>query len=193
VSEATADTGSVYATDSGSVRTEPRVFQGSQRNVVVATALLLAGLVAFSMGMTTTFFAEATVWTFIIWGALLLFSSMLDLYQTYEVHEDALQIHNPVRFWSLSKSWAWKDINRLDIIVHRTDARLQDAMMHIYHTVEGEIVREREDRTFNPELAQLVIEKANLQPVDSANPKNLSRLPLNQKVTYHWTKNGSLV
>jgi len=188
-SETVADTETKQPADAAS---EPVIFRGSQRNVVVATGLLLAALMAFSMGLTTTFFAEATAWTFAIWGALLLFSSMLDLYQTYEVHDDALYIHNNVRFWSLNKRWAWDEVNRLDVVVDRTDARLQDAEMQVYHKVEGEIVREREDRTFNPELAQLIIEKAELQPVDDNNPTDLTRLPVNRKATYHWSKTGSI-
>jgi hypothetical protein len=174
--------------------TEPETisFGGSQKNLVVASAMLLASLTAFTMGMTDTFFAEATAWTFAIWGALLLFSNLLDLYQTYEVREDSLYIHNAIRFWSLNKTWAWEDINRLDVLVDRQDSRIEDVMMHVYHDVEGELIKEREDREFDPELARLIIERANLQPVDESNPADLHGLPLNRKVIYHWTQSGSL-
>lgn len=174
--------------------TEPEIFSfgGSQKNLVVASAMLLASLTAFTMGMTTTFFATATAWTFAIWGALLLFSNLLDLYQTYEVRPDSLYIHNVIRFWSLNKTWAWEEVNRLDILVDRQDSRVEDVMMHVYHDVPGELIKEREDREFNSELAQLIIERADLKPVDDGNPQDLTALPLNQKVTYHWTKSGSL-
>lgn len=172
--------------------TESLSFGGSQRNLVVASTLLLASLAAFTMNMTDTYFAEATAWTFAIWGALLLFSNLLDLYQTYEVRDDGLYIHNQIRFWSLNKLWDWEEVNRLDVLVDRKDTQIDDVMMHVYRAVPGEIVKEREDRTFNARLAQLIIERANLQPVEEINPENLDKLPLNRKATYHWTKTGAL-
>lgn len=171
---------------------ESMSFGGSQRNMVVASAFLLASLAAFTMNMTGTYFAAAIAWTFAIWGALLLFSNLLDLYQTYEVRDDGLYIHNQIRFWSLNKLWDWDEVNRVDVLVDRQDTQIEDVMMHVYRTAPGEIVKEREDRTFNARLAQLIIERANLQPVDDANPQDLNKLPLSRKATYHWTKTGAI-
>lgn len=36
------------------------VFRGSQRNLVIPLALLLAGIMAFAMGMTRTYYGAAT-------------------------------------------------------------------------------------------------------------------------------------
>ncbi|MEZ4708860.1 MAG: hypothetical protein R3A44_16750 [Caldilineaceae bacterium] len=168
------------------------IFRGSQRNLVIPLTLLLAGLMAFTMGMTRTYYGGATAWTFVIWGALFLFSNLLDVYQEYEVTDEGLAIRNPMRIWTPDKFWTWNEIYRLDILVRNRDTRLDDASMNIYHELSGEIVKEREDRNLDAKLAQIIIERSKLQPVDAANPESISKLPLNHKATYHWTKNGSL-
>lgn len=182
----------VTATEATTTESESMTFGGSQKNMVIASAFLIASLAAFTMDMTDTYFAEAIAWTFAIWGALLLYSNVLALYQTYEVRDDGLYIHNAIRFWSLNKLWDWDEINRVDVLVKRQDTQYQDVMMHVYRTAPGEIVREREDRTFEPRLAALIIERANLQAVGDSNPENLIKLPLNRKATYHWTKSGAI-
>ncbi|MEZ4657574.1 MAG: hypothetical protein R2911_08385 [Caldilineaceae bacterium] len=172
--------------------TNKLIFRGSQRNLVIPLTLLLAGLTAFAMGMTRTFYGGATAWTFVIWGGLFLFSGLLDIYQEYEVSDEGIAIRNPLRIWTPDKFWTWNEIYRLDVLVRNRDTRLDDAAMNIYHELSGEIIKEREDRNLDPQLAQIIIERAKLQPVNAANPENINRLPLNQKATYHWTKSGSL-
>lgn len=168
------------------------VFRGSQRNLVIPLALLLAGIMAFAMGMTRTYYGAATAWTFVIWGLLFLFSNLLDIYQEYEVSDEGIAIRNPVRIWTPDKFWKWGEIYRMDVLVRNRDTRLDDANMHIYHELSGEIIKEREDRSLDPKLAQIIIERAKLQPVGDANPASIEKLPLNNKATFHWTKNGSL-
>ena len=169
-----------------------QIFRGSQRNLVIPLTLFLSGLTAFAMGMTHTFFGGAIAWTFVIWGALFLFSNLLDIYQEYEVTDEGLAIRNPIRLWTPDKFWTWKEIYRLDVLVSNRDTHLDNAAMNIYHELSGEIIKEREDRNLDPKLAQIIIERAELQPVDAGNPETIDKLPLNHKATYHWTKNGSL-
>ena len=166
-------------------------FQGSKRNLVVGAVMLFCGLMAFSMKMTGTFFAEATAWTFVAWGILLLFSDLLELVQSYELTDNAFIIKNPVRYWYPRKEWLWDDIYRMDVIVKRKEAAPEDTVLQVYHEVEGELTKEREDRSYDPEFAQIVIERAGLQPVEDEAPRDLGILPIG-KATYHWTKSGSL-
>ena len=181
------------ATDEvGKASTDKLIFRGSQRNLVIPITLLLAGLMAFAMGMTRTYYGGATAWTFVIWGALFLFSNLLDVYQEYEVTDEGIAIRNPIRIWAPDKFWSWNEIYRLDVLVRGRDTRLEDADMHIYHELTGEIVKEREDCNLDAKLAQIIIERANLQPVNDANPETIDKLPLSKKVTYHWSKSGSL-
>ncbi|MBV7338180.1 hypothetical protein KFU94_60140 [Chloroflexi bacterium TSY] len=167
-------------------------FGGSPKNLVVGLFMLLSSMLAFSMGMTSTFFAEATAWTFVSWGALILFMNLLDLYQSYELNADKLIIRNPVRFWTPYREWEWDNIYRMDVLVGKRNRRLEDAVMHIYHELDGEIVKQREDRSFDPKLAQMVIELAQLQAVEDENPKDMNALPLHQNAIYHWSKDGSI-
>ncbi len=164
------------------------VFYGTQCNMAMGVAMLVAGALAFSMGMTHVFFAEAIAWTFVLWGILLIYGDLLDIYEIYRVTEDALVIYNPLRPWGLKKIWDWGHIHRLDIVVRRPDARYEDAMLQVYYTPEGELTLEREDRVYDPELARLIIERAGLQPADSSNPTDLTRLPAGRTGTYTWKK-----
>ena len=167
-------------------------FRGPQRNMIVGLAMLLSALLSFSMGMATTFFAGAVAWTFAAWGALLLFVYFLDTYQTYELDQEKLVIRNPVRFWNSYKEWPWSEIYRMDILVRDRDTHLEDAVMHIYRQQAGDIVKQREDRDLNVELAEIVIERAGLQPVDDDCPAKIEQLPLNKKAIFHWSRSGSL-
>ena len=124
---------------------EPILFGGTTRNLVPGMAMLLGGLLAFMMGMTDVFFAEAMAWTVIIWGALLIYAGLVDIYETFEVTDDALIIRNVMRPWSSGKSWDWEQISRLEVIVRKKDWRLSSAKMQIYYTAEGELGLERED------------------------------------------------
>ena len=162
------------------------VFQGRPKSMAVAVAMFATAALAFSMNLTHTFFAEAMAWTFVIWGALLLFGNLVEMYQAYVVTDDALIIRNPVRFLQAKKVWKWQNIQRLDVVVKRADAEYQDAIIQIHYQEPGEIVIEREDRTYNPELARLVIERAGLSPTGDHALSDLTQLP-QAKATYSWT------
>jgi hypothetical protein len=171
---------------------EPKlVFSGTQRNLAAGISMLIAGILAFSMKLTDVFFAEATAWTFVLWGALFIYVGLMDFYQTYEVTDEALIIRNPLRPWTSVKVFDWAHLHRLDLIVRRVEAKPQDVEMQIYYTPEGEIAIDREDRMFDPELARLIIERANLLPTDPSNPAELTTLP-QVKATYIWNKSGRI-
>jgi len=165
--------------------TSSRTFYGSQRNMVTGIALLGSSVMAFMMGMTDLFFTEAWAWTFGIWGALLLYTNLLDVYQMYQVNEDNLFIDNPLRPWDAKKTWEWDNISRYEIVVNRHEAEAQDAIQRVYHSLPGEIAIEREDRAYDPELAREIIERAGLNPAAADNPSDLDNLPQG-KATYLW-------
>lgn len=165
------------------------VFHGSQRNMAVGVAMILAGALAFTMGLTDVFFAEAMAWTFVIWGALFLFSDLLDVLKTWAVGPDALEIRSPGRWWSRNKVWGWDEISRLDVIVKRAEAKIQDVEMQVYHTATGDTALEREDRTYSPHLAQLIVERSKLKAAGKDNPANFEELPQG-KASYVWNKSG---
>ena len=167
------------------------IFTGSQRNMAVGVAMLVTGLLAFSMDLTHTFFAEATAWTFVLWGLLFIYGSLLDVYQSYEVTDAALIISNPVRFLLPTKVWQWGNVQRLDVTIRRLDAEYQDATIKVYYQEPGELTIEREDRVYDPELVRLIIERAELLPVDKKNPTNFTELP-KVKATYIWNKTGRM-
>ena len=162
------------------------VYRGSSNNLVPGIAFLFAGLLAFSMGMTDVFFAEATAWVFVIWGLLFIYSGLLDIYEIYEVTDEALIIRNPMRPWGATKVWDWAHIKRVDIVSKRKDARPRDIVLQVYYNPEGELALEREDRQYDPFLAQQIIERAGLRPADRANPKDLHNLPRG-KATFTWS------
>lgn len=154
-------------------------------------ALTYASLVVFVMGMDT-FYQIATAWTFLAWGLLLIFVAALKIYQRYEAKDDGLSIRNPIRFWSFNKFWKWSDISRIDVLTGRRDNNLDEMDLHIYREVAGELVKEREDVKLNPDMAQVIIERAGLKPVEDSNPANLELIPRAQNAKYHWTKSGSI-
>jgi hypothetical protein len=163
-------------------------FGGSSRNMVPGVALLFASALAFSMGMTDTFFAEATAWTFLIWGALLVWSGMADVYRVVEITDEAFVVNSQLNFWSPARVYEWERINRMDIVIKRRNARAQDAEVQVYYTPPGELAMLREDNPYDPELARLVVERAGLRPADKANPTDFTQLPLEQKAVYIWQK-----
>ncbi|MCE7990165.1 MAG: hypothetical protein DYG89_54180 [Caldilinea sp. CFX5] len=167
------------------------IFTGTHRNMAVGVAMFVTATLAFSMDLTHTFFARATAWTFVLWGLLFIYGSLLDVYQTYEVRDDALVIRNPIRFLMGNKVWVWENLQRIDLVVRRTDAEYQDTTLKVYYQEPGELTIEREDRVYDPELARLIIERAGLQPVDKKNPTNLAQLP-KAKATYIWNKTGRM-
>jgi len=168
------------------------VFSGTQRNMAVGFAFFAAGILSFTMNLTHTFFALATAWTFVLWGALFLYVGMMDIFQTYEVTDEALIIRNPMRPWTATKEYDWEHLYRLDLVVKRTEAENRDVVMQVYFTPEGEIAIEREDRVFDPALAALIIERAGLKPTDPKNPTDLTKLPQGKDM-YAWNKTGKLV
>jgi hypothetical protein len=167
------------------------VFTGTQRNLALGVAMFAAAVLAFSMKLTDVFFAEATAWTFAIWGALFIYIGLMDIYQTYEVTDEGLVIRNPMRPWAATKLFDWAHLHRLDIVVKRVDAAYEDAEIQVYYTPEGEIAIEREDRAYDPELARLIIDRANLLPTNPDNPTDLTKLPKG-KATHIWNKSGRI-
>lgn len=165
---------------------KPILFGGTPRNLVPGMGLILASIAAFVMDLTHVFFAEAMAWTFLIWGLLLALIGLLDIYQTYAVTDEGLAIGNKLRFWSRGKVWEWAEINRLEVAVGKKDRRPQDAMLRIYRTAQGELGIEREDRAFDAELAQAIIERAGLKPAANDNPQDLTQLSVERPVTYTW-------
>ena len=183
-----ADAASITTPPAGNQSDQQYVFRGTPRNMVPGIALLFAGILAFTMGMTDVFFAEAIAWVFTIWGALLIYSALLDVYNTYIVTDQALLIKNPLRFWEANKTWHWGNINRMDIVVQRPDARPDvDVMLQVYFTPTGELTLEREDRPYDPRLAEIIIERAVLKPAGKDVPRNLHDLP-KQKAVYTWNR-----
>jgi hypothetical protein len=165
------------------------VFHGSPRNMAVGISLLLAGALAFTMGMTQVFFAEAVAWVFVIWGALFLFSDLVDYLKTWVVTDEALVIRSPARFWAPRKVWDWEHVNRLDLLVKRIDPKVQDVEMQVYYTPPGDTVLEREDRAYSEALVRLILERANLKPTHAHNPASFSEIP-SAKATYIWNRSG---
>lgn len=164
---------------------ESFTYGGSSPNMVPGVALLFAGVMAFSMGMTDVFFAEAIAWTFAIWGLLMIYGGLTDIYTTYEITEDALIIRNPIRPWLLRRTWDWGRVNRLDVVVKRNGAGKNDVVMQIYYAPEGELSNEREDRIFDATLAQIIIERAGLSP-ESGTPANAMDIQKAEKASYSW-------
>lgn len=164
----------------------PITFGGTTRNLVPGMAMLLAGVLAFYMGMTDVFFAEATAWVFIIWGALLIYAGLIDINETFEVTDEAFVIRNVMRPWRSRKVWDWDHISRLEIVVRKKDARLSRAKMQIYYTPEGELGIERQDRSYDPRMAELIVERAGLAPASADNPHAMDAVPLEQNAVYIW-------
>jgi hypothetical protein len=167
------------------------VFGGTPRNLALGFAMFAAAALAFSMNLTDVFFAKAVAWIFVLWGILFLYIGLMDLYQVYEVTDEALIIRNPMRPWAATKVFDWPHVHRMDIVVKRRDAEFEDAELQVYYTPEGEISIEREDRAYNPTLAAWIIERAELRPTSSTNPTDFTKLPQG-KATYIWNKSGRI-
>lgn len=160
-------------------------FEGSYRNFVPGIALLLAGLMAPAMGLTDVYFAGAMAWVFVLWGLFFIYVALIDVYETWQLDQEALIIDDPLRFWERRREWPWADIYQVDVVVERPDARIEDAEMRVYYTAPGSGDIEREDRDYDPELTRLIIERAGLGPTDGA-PADLAHLPQGAKATYVW-------
>ena len=162
-----------------------KVFGGSSRNMVPGIALVGAGLLAPAMGLTDVYFAAALAWVFVIWGLFFIFVALIDVYESWDLSDEALTIRSPMRFWQSSKSWPWSDIFRVDIELSRRDIELGDAEMRVYYTPSDDSNIEREDRDYNPDLLRLIVERAGLKPQDGA-PTDLHHLPQGINATYTW-------
>jgi hypothetical protein len=164
------------------------VFGGETRNMAMGVAMAAAGASAFVLGLTTTFFAEAIAITFIFWGLFFIYTDLLLSTRRYTVRDDGLEIDVPMRPWSRRRLWAWKDVNRLDVVTYRRDINQEHSNLQVHHQYPGEIALEREDRNFDGALARLIIERAGLKPVAGAATVDLSNLPTGTDATYTWKK-----
>lgn len=180
-------------TDATAVTTPPNtvVFRGSPRNMVVGFSMIFAGALAFVMGMTTVFFTEALAWTFLIWGALFLLFDVVDYLETWNVTDKGLVIKSPARFWANEIAWDWANINRLEVDVKRNDPDAKDLRMTVSHQLPGEIVLDREERIFSPQLANIIIQRSGLKPAHTEPEINFETLKVG-KGTYTWNKSGKL-
>ena len=167
------------------------IFRGMPRNMVVGTTLLLAGALAFLMGMTDVFFARAMAWVFVIWGALFLLNDLRDWARSWAVSDEGLRIGLHTPFWQPRRVWNWDNINRMDLIVKRNDPKPQDMVMQVYCTPPGDSVLLREDKIYVPMLAELIAQRAKLKPTHANNPP-FDTLPT-AKGTYVWNKSGKFV
>lgn len=167
---------------------DPMVFPGPRKSIAASLTLLIAGVLAFFMGMTHVFFVEAMAWIFVLWGGLLFYNNLVDLALTYEVTEEALVIKSPLRFWGFKRVWPWQNINRLDLVVNRVEAEPEDVEMQIYYTPEESTVIAREDAPYYPNLAQLIVERSQLKAEGGQAMQDFSAIPQNEKATYSWKK-----
>lgn len=154
--------------------------------MVSAAALLIAGILTFTMGINSLFFVEAIAWTFLIWGALLLYGHVIDLGTVYEVSDEGLEIRSPLRFWALSRKWDWPHFTRLELIVQRMEAVEEDVEMRIHYTPEGTTVLMREDLPYVPLLAEEIASRAALGPERGQAMQDFSSIPQDEKETYTW-------
>ncbi len=162
-------------------------FKGRPKSMVSAAALLIAGTLTFTMGIDRLFFVEAIAWTFLIWGALLLYGHVIDLGTVYEVSDDGLVINSPLRFWALNRKWDWGHITRLDVIVRRTEASEGDADLHVHYTPEDSTVLFREDLPYISGLAEEIANRAGLSPARGQAMQSFDSLPQDEKGAYTWS------
>ena len=165
---------------------ETTTYRGKPKSMVSAVALLIAGVLAFTMGIDRLFFVEAMAWTFLIWGALLLYGHLIELGTVYGASEQGLEIRSPLRFWALSRQWDWGHITRMEVIVSRLEAKATDAEMHVHYTPEGSTVLFREDLPFIPELATEIAGRAGLKPARGQAMQSFADVPQDAKGTYTW-------
>ena len=164
------------------------VFGGETRNMAVGLAMFGAGLGAYITGLTHTFFAEAIATTFVLWGLLLLYNDLLLTTRRFTITDAGLKIDVPMRLWSRSRLWEWKDISRLDVVTYRRDIDIENSTIRIHHQYPGDIALDREDREYDVDLAQIVIERAGLKPDKETAGVDLANLTVGQDATYTWKK-----
>lgn len=164
-------------------------FHGAPHNMVVGITFIMAGASAFVMGMTDVFFARAMAWIFVIWGVLFLLYDLLDWARSWTVTDEGLRIGIVTPLWKPHTLWEWANINRLDLVVKRYEPKPQDVVMQVYFTAPGDTVLYREDRVLSPDLARMIVERADLKATHAVNPASFSALPPDKK-TYIWNKSG---
>jgi hypothetical protein len=165
---------------------ESLTFRGKPKSMVSAVALLIAGTLTFTMGIDRLYFVEAIAWTFLIWGALLLYGHIIDLATVYEVSEQGLVIKSPLRFWALSRNWDWGHFTRMDVIVKKREASEADVELQVHYTPEDSTVLFREDIPFIPELAGEIADRAGLKPERGQAMQSFSSIPQDGKDSYTW-------
>jgi len=165
---------------------EAVTFKGKPKSMVSAAALLIAGTLTFTMGIDRLFFVEAIAWTFLIWGALLLYGHMIDIGTVYEVSDDGLVIRSPLRFWALSRKWEWENMTRLDVVVRRREASAEDVDLQVHYTPEDSTVLFREDLPFIAELAEEIASRAGLTPERRQAMQSFDSIPQDEKGSYTW-------
>ena len=165
---------------------EQTIFRGTPKNLAIGIIMLVAAAMSFMMGMTEVYFARALAWTFVIWGALMLYVDLWDNFQVFEVTDEALLIHNNMRFWNITREWKWENINRLDVIVKKVDARPQDVSIEFRTFNAEESATLVDEHSFDPRLTEIMIERSGLNP-DKDNPvTDLYNLPSGVKGRYTW-------
>ena len=163
-------------------------FGGETRNMAMGVAMVGAGLGAYVTGLTHSFFAQAIATTFILWGILFLYNDLLLTTRRFTITDAGLKIDVPMRLWSRSRLWEWKDISRLDVVTYRRDIDIKNSTIQVHHQYPGEISLDREDRAYDAALAQLIIERAGLKPDKGTAGVDLANLPAGQDATYTWKK-----
>jgi hypothetical protein len=164
------------------------IFRGVRRNMAMGVVMMAAGVAAFIAGLTHTFFAGAIAWTFILWGLFFLWGDLLETTRSFKLTPEGLTIDMPLRLWSRHKTWAWQDISRFTILIRRRDNQPEDVRMQVYHQYPNELALDREDTTYQPELALLIIQRAKLKPDGDAAKVDLTDLPFGQPVEFVWKR-----
>lgn len=165
---------------------EHQVFRTRPKSIVSALSLFLAGILSFWLGLTNYFFVEAIVWTFAIWGALLLYNHLADYATRYVVTDDSLVIYTPLWFWQPKRVWDWSEINRLSLVVERLEAKPEDVTMQIFRVAKNSTVIDREDVSFDVEFARVIVERAGLKAKRGQAMQNFDAIPQDEKGTYNW-------
>ncbi len=165
---------------------ERLIFKGQPKSMGAALAVMLAGILTFSMGLNRVFFVEAMAWTFIAWGALLLYGHIIDYSTTYEVTDDALIVRSPTRFWSLGRSMDWGHIKRMNVIVERAEAETEDVGLQVIYTPDGSTQMIREDMPYDPALAQEIATRAGLKAAKGSGMTSFQAIPQDSKGSYTW-------
>lgn len=162
------------------------IFKGKSRSMGAAIAVTLAGVLTFTMGMNRVFFVEAMAWTFIVWGALLLYGHLIDYSTTYEVSEEGLIVRSPLRFWSFGRKMEWGGVKRMHVVVNRIEATNEDAVLQIIYTPEGSTQMIREDMPYDPVLAEEIATRAGLKAPRGSEMPDFNALPQDTKGTFTW-------